>query len=234
MWLSRPLRPFRLLSSIAPSQAMAQKTQLLNLETVEGERIRGPRASLFKFLFVRILAFLWVAPITTLLVLNFTAFRIGPSAWCFRGHCPTHSLDADAIGKAKSLDKADHNTLGALQLVAKALEIWFAFVAMNLIYRVVMWLASRQNGLPIGLFAASMEFADPCNLLAAVRSLKRDSSHHEALGMPTSKLPIVFAAFLLFMCVLVNLMGPATAVLILPTLQWIDLEHNAKHTVRGE
>ena len=59
--------------------------------------------------------------------LNFNNFIIGPSAWCPRGHCPADPLAKDAVGRAQQFDKHDHNTLGALQFVAKALELWFIF-----------------------------------------------------------------------------------------------------------
>ena len=54
--------------------------------------------------------------------------------------------------------------LGGLQFVAKVLELWFGSVAVNLIYNVTMWLASRDEGLPIELLSASVEFADPRSL----------------------------------------------------------------------
>ena len=214
------------------------KPLLLKEDSTDKKRTQEPQkgllSSLLWILFTQILGLLWLAPIITLLVLNFSSYVIGPSVWCFRRRCSADSLSDDAIGKAKALDKDDHNALGALQFVAKALELWFGFVAVNLIYNVAMWLADRDDGLPIGLLHASVEFADPRSLLRAFSSARRSPLQPAHASRSASKLIIgLFVAFLVFMCLLVNLMGPATAVLVLPTLQWKDLNQHAKHTFRS-
>lgn len=192
------------------------------------------RPSLIWTLLAQFLGLLWLVPIITLLVFNFSSYKIGPSAWCPRGLCSADSLDNDAIGIAKKLDKDDHNTLGVLQFVAKALELWFGFVAINLIYNVVMWLANRNDGLPIGFLSASVEFADPRSLIDTFYAAKKSPFQRDKSGQPTSK-PLIgfFVVFLVLMCLLVNIMGPATAVLVLPTLQWLDVDYRAQHTFRS-
>ena len=53
----------------------------------------------------------------------------------------------------------NHNLLGGLQFVAKALEIWFELIAAALVYIVTMLLAGRKEGLPVGYLTRPSEFA---------------------------------------------------------------------------
>jgi hypothetical protein len=84
----------------------------------------------------------------TLLIFHFKNHIIGASAWCPTGKCSADPLGHTAIRRAQALDAYDHNTLGALQFVAKALEVWFVFIASSLVYNVTLMLASSDNGLP--------------------------------------------------------------------------------------
>lgn len=168
----------------------------------------------------------WVVPIIALLVLNLTNHIIGPSAWCPGGRCPANVWADDAVARAKHLDENDHNTLGALQLVAKALEVWFMLIATALIYDLAMILARMEGGLPIGFLLTHLQFTDVRNLFnphlwtsaipqrGAPRSQQKSAARLMAFG--------VFAALL---TILANLMGPAAAVLVLPSLRWIDTKH---------
>ena len=228
------MAPFNRLFHMIPShEPLISEKGSVDEESNSNSR-RKSGVSIFWTLLTQLLGFLWLAPIITLLVLNFSSYQIGPSAWCFRGRCSADIFGDDAIGKAKRLDKDDHNTLGALQFVSKALELWFGFVAANLIFNLAMWLANRNDGLPIGLLSASAEFADPRSLFDTFRAAKRNQLQRNYSAQSSSKLPIrLFIACLIFLCLLVNLMGPATAVLVLPTLQWIDTEHHAEHTFRN-
>ena len=175
--------------------------------------------------------FLWLAPIVVLLYLNLSNFRIGPSVSCRLGGCKADPLGSGDSNWAHKLDRNDHNTLGALQLVAKALELWFLFTAISLVYSVAMILASRDGGLPIGLLTSPVEFADPRSLLEVFRAASRSPAQHKIKERALLKLGLyLFVIFLVFMCILVNLMGPAVAVLVLPTLQWVTLHKNAQHS----
>ena len=175
-----------------------------------------------------IIGFLWIAPIIALLVLNFTNHVIGASIWCPKGNCNAQAYGENAIATANRLDVEDHDILGALQFVAKALEVWFMVVATGLVYDVALFLAKSSSGLPIGYLFTHLEFADIRNL---VNPLLWTSPLPHGNLMPskpagTWKL-YLFAALAAFLTILTNLMGPATAVLVLPTLQWVDSSRNA-------
>lgn len=55
---------------------------------------------------------------------------------------------------ARQLDKADHNTLGALQFVAKMLQAWFMLIATGLVYDLSMIFAKQGDG---GVFSYSFK-----------------------------------------------------------------------------
>ena len=174
----------------------------------------------------QLLGLSWLAPIITLLVLHFTNHIIGASAWCPNGKCsvdPLGNMGENAIQRAQELDGHDHNTLGGLQFVAKALEVWFVFIATSLVYNVTIMMASRSNGLPVGFLMTHVEFTDLRMLINKIlwttpTSPTRSTSRRR---LSTVKL-YLFAIFAAVMCILANLMGPSTAVLVLPTLQWVD------------
>ena len=174
---------------------------------------------------------LWLAPIIVLLYFNFTNYIIGPSASCPAGGCKADPLAASSSHWAQDLDYNNHNTLGGLQLVAKALELWFLFIAMNVVYNVTTVLASSGDGLPIGLLSSPWEFAESRSLWESFRALLHSSALSTAKERPPKKRKVYFfVGFLAFMCVLVNLMGPAVAVLALPALRWVDLPKHAQHS----
>lgn len=167
---------------------------------------------------------LWLAPITALLVLNYKHHIIGASVWCPVGRCSADAFGVDATQRASKLDRNDHNAVGALQFVAKALEIWFMIIATTLVYDFAMWFARRGGGLPVGFFLTHLEFADVRNLfnpLMWTAPLSHRRWGPRGGGATTVKL-YLFALLAAFLTLLANLMGPATAVLVLPTLQWVD------------
>jgi len=170
---------------------------------------------------------LWMAPILLLLVFNFKNHVIGASAWCPKGRCNAEVFDANAIEQASKLDRADHDILGALQFVAKGLEVWFMVIATALVYDVALFIAKRGGGLPIGYLFTFLEFTDIRNL---INPLMWTSPIPHGNLMPrkpsgTWKL-YMFAVLAAFLTILTNLMGPAVAVLVLPTLQWVDTDHS--------
>lgn len=167
---------------------------------------------------------LWLAPIAALLVLNYKEHVIGASVWCPVGNCDADAFSVDATIRARKLDRDDHNAVGALQFVAKALEIWFMIIATTLVYDFAMWFARRGGGLPVGFFLTHLEFADVRNLfnpLMWTAPLSHNRWGPSGGGATTIKL-YLFALLAAFLTILANLMGPATAVLVLPTLQWVD------------
>lgn len=171
----------------------------------------------------QLLGLAWLAPTTILLIFHFKNHIIGASAWCPTGKCSADPLGRTAIRRAQALDEYDHNTLGALQFVAKALEVWFVFIATSLVYNVTIMLASSGNGLPIGFLMKHVEFTDLRMLFDKLLWTTPTSPTPTMSGKRLSAVALyLFAFFAAFMCILANLMGPATAVLVLPTLQWID------------
>jgi len=123
-------------------------------------------------------------------------------------------------------DHDDHNLLGALQLVAKALEVWFELIAGALVYLVTMLLAGKKEGLPIGYLTRPNEFSDLVGLLDPLlwSSLPRKGRMEvQPYHKRASRIRIwAFILMTIALCVLCNLMGPATAVLVIPSLQWIE------------
>lgn len=173
------------------------------------------------------LTFLWLVPVIALLYLNFTEYVIGASAWCFVGECylnafnPVTSVPQENMRK---FDKDSHDLLGGLQFVAKALEVWFGLIAAALVYLITMIFAGMKEGLPIGYLTRPMEFAevtslvDPLLWVVGPSPLGARSRDEKRLGRRVWFL----IAFSVFLCLLINLMGPATAVLVIPALNWID------------
>lgn len=96
-------------------------------------------------------------------------------------------------------------------------------IATTLVYDFAMLFARRGGGLPVGFFLTHLEFGDVRNLFNPLMWTAPLS--HDRLGTrqgtTTMKL-YLFAILAAFLTILANLMGPATAVLVLPTLQWVD------------
>lgn len=188
--------------------------------------MKNPRKSIPWHLLSYIISVAWLAPISALLALNFSNHVIGASAWCPMGHCSADVFGDDVFRRANKLDRDDHNTLGALQFVAKALEVWFMLIATSLIYDVSMTIAMKGGGLPVGYFLTHLEFGD-------IRNLFNPLLYSSPIPHPNGNQPrrartfilYLFAALVVFLTILTNLMGPATAVLVLPTLQWVDTKH---------
>ncbi|KAI7465658.1 hypothetical protein KC357_g7581 [Hortaea werneckii] len=123
--------------------------------------------SWLKNILLQSLCLLWTAPIMALLVLNFKRHIIGASAWCPNDNCWVQGFSVNTsttVSRITKFDRQDHNLLGALQFVAKALEIWFELIATALVYLVTMLLASKKDGLPIGYLTRPNEFADATGL----------------------------------------------------------------------
>lgn len=96
-----------------------------------------------------------------------------------------------------------------------------------------MLLAAGDHGLPIGLLTSPVEFADPRSLIDTIRAANR--SRHQRTTSVSIGSKFILGSFIIlvaFMCLIVNLMGPAVAVLVLPTLQWVELAKNASHSVK--
>ena len=124
----------------------------------------------------------------------------------------------------REFDKRDHTLLGWLQLAAEALEIWFGLVAAALVYLLTFMIAGKSDGLPIGYLMRPSEFADVPGLCdpSLWKTMSPVFNARDLAGRRTYRLKIVlYVVFTVTLCILCNLMGPATAVLAIPSLQWI-------------
>ena len=211
------------------SRAEKQETQIStrqmpNISTPAAPKQKR-RFGLSIHIFSHIVGFLWIAPIVALLVLNFTNHVIGASIWCPGGKCNAQAYGENAIATATRLDAEDHDILGALQFVAKALEVWFMVVATGLVYDVALFLAKSSGGLPIGYLFTHLEFGDIRNLINPLLWTSPIPHGNLMPSKPSGTWKLyLFATLAAFLTVLTNLMGPATAVLVLPTLQWVDTD----------
>ncbi|KAI9763244.1 MAG: hypothetical protein M1840_000819 [Geoglossum simile] len=174
-------------------------------------------------IFFQALGVAWLVPAITLLVLNFKHFIVGASIGCHGERCSLNLAQPDYFAKTQRLDRLDHNALGTLQIASKVMEVWFVMVAASVVYDLAILLA-RHGGLPAGLFTAEAEFGDirflfNPELWTSPMPIQKTGTKKERTG--TARL-YGFSILVAILCVVVNLMGPATAVLILPTLQWID------------
>jgi hypothetical protein len=137
------------------------------------------------------------------------------------------------VEENQELDKKNSTALGGLLIASKALDIWFLFVAANLVYDLAMALARSRDGLPIGFAMTHIDFRnfgslfEPLFWTSVVPLRHRNDTKRVAA---TPKL-CAFAGFVALMCVIANLMGPATSVLILPNLRWISWITQPESTV---
>lgn len=191
---------------------------------------------LWETFLVQLFAFLWLVPIITLLILNIKQHIIGASAWCPDGHCfPAIYAEYSYKDHVKAADLPSHyaketrNLVGGLQFAAKALEIWFIMIASWLVYLITMRLAARRPGLPIGYLTRPSEFDKIPGIFDALlwKTLGRLSSPGVQSRRPGWRV-YLFILSTVLLCVICNLIGPAVAVLVIPTLQWIDTDRHVQ------
>lgn len=174
--------------------------------------------------FALFLSLLWLPLIITLLVLNFTSHIIGASVWCPFGRCPSNALNTRGIATAVRLDEQDHDVEAGLQYVAQAFEIWFFIIATSLLYDVGMLLARSPQGLPVGYMLTHLEFEKTKNLVNPLHWTTAFSGRN-APGKSRERRNVIklllFAVLAALLTILSNLMGAATAVLLIPSLSWV-------------
>lgn len=224
-------------STLQVSETFSRSSTFENEKFDLRAKPRRGRASWVWAVVSQVIGVLWLIPISALLVLNYTNYVIGASVWCPRGKCQADFLSdytSAVLKKASELDRADHDVLGALQFVSKSLEVWFMFISTSLVYDVAMMYMKKGDGLPVGFLLTHLEFGDIRYLL---NPLLWTSAIPHATGEParrfvTAKL-YLFVGLAASLTVLTNLMGPATAVLVIPTLQWIDTPHVSEAVFDG-
>lgn len=223
------------LCSRPPSRGSSYEQGLKKLELGRHPQLVDKRGWL-QTLLIQIACFLWLLPVAALLTLNFKKYVVGASAWCPDRNCyvdwfnPARSVPLENL---RNFDKRDHNLLGALQFVSKALEIWFSLIATALVYIVTFLIAGKRDGLPVGYLTRPSEFAnlpgvlDPL-LWRTLPSVSRTKVNAESRSYRPRI--YLFVSFTILLCLICNLMGPATAVLTLPSLQWITTPFVGDHT----
>ncbi|MCJ1269129.1 hypothetical protein MMC22_009018 [Lobaria immixta] len=231
------VRPSVLVSQYSSSSMSTFRPANAEVTEVDGPKpkARSRRSKFLWHFFSHLISVLWLAPMVALLALNYKGHMIGASVWCPFGKCSAKVFNTGYSQRANKLDRDDHNTLGALQFVAKGLEIWFMFVATALIYDVAMVFARRGGGLPLGYMLTHLEFSDLRNLFSRTlwtSPIPHANSSSARQHVRTTTL-YLFAALAAFLTILTNLMGPATAVLALPTLQWVDTPHETDQIFNG-
>ena len=163
---------------------------------------------------------LWLDSMIALLIFNFKNSIIGANVWCSLKKCPIEALSIFVISKTQKLNKNDHNTFDEFQFVAKFLKIWFVFVATNLIYNCTMLLIFKDKSLFIDFLMIHFKYKN-LNMLLNCRFWKTIASFKNSkltTRSSTFKL-FLFAFFMIFMCILINLMRFAFVILILSFLQ---------------
>jgi hypothetical protein len=171
---------------------------------------------------------IWIGLMATLIVLNSMGYVVGASFGCTQG-CLVTPLQTDTTNTARRLDAKDHDALGWLQLAAKGLEVWFIGVMAALVYDMVMLCATKhEDGLPFRYLMLPEEFTNMFQFFdLSDTSLWTSFRQVKSTGYPVPSRkakPYIFLTLLFCICGVSNLMGPASAVLLLPTSGWRELK----------
>ena len=148
----------------------------------------------------------WVSTILLVVGLNLSQHIVGPSFKCLFAKCRLGDVYEDT---REELTIADRNVGGAMQIVGKIIELWFFYIACNLVFNLTMQFAHR-GGLPLEYLFLPDRLVKP-NVVFS-RSFWTGPSRGE-----TSSGLYAFSALVVVLCFVANLMGPAATVLLLPT-----------------
>jgi len=226
----------------------------------EREKRKKKRWASCKWICSILFSVLWLAPTLFLLSINFRGQRhphagvIGQSIGCLGNskRCRLNLQDISQISQAQKLAKLDKNALGALQLAAKALEVWFVIIAASLIFIMVKKTArsTSRPSLPLHFIYLHSAIGDVLSLgnLLLLKPLREPLrkflqqiqrgrlNEHQAirhndgdwrLNLWCRTQLYFFSIFVVLVSIVCSLMGPATAVLVLPTMQWTEINTNS-------
>ncbi|KAL3430684.1 hypothetical protein BDV09DRAFT_199443 [Aspergillus tetrazonus] len=205
-----------------PQNRLPRGRDLLNTTYRGFDRFCDPR---------NLISFLWLGPALALLILNFRGHIIGAGLNC-GSHCRIDPFSTSQVQQIDRLDGTNRNVLGALQFVAKGLEVWFMYVAASLIYRSALHLSAKDNRLPVSMLLVYAEFLDLLYLKdLAVKAYNLAKRMDASVTTMDGKSPQRWVLYLFMLgvaalCVVSNLMGVATATLVIPGLQWIDINRD--------
>jgi hypothetical protein len=204
-------------------------------------QVKKPRKLLFRSKrgFIRfidprnVIGFLWLGPALAILILNFRNYIIGSGLNC-RSHCRIDPYSTSQVQQIERLDSTNRDVLGALQFVAKGLEVWFMYVAASFIYILAVHISVKDDRLPVSLLLVYAEFMDLLylkDLAMRIREFLKEKRQTTSglVSAPPRIHPWILYSFIFVvacLCAIANLMGVATATLVLPGLQWIDINVN--------
>ncbi|KAK0644140.1 hypothetical protein B0T16DRAFT_392542 [Cercophora newfieldiana] len=169
-------------------------------------------------LLVDLASIAWIAPIVVAIYINANNWIVGRGVSCKSLHpnpyCRGGLFTADRHQRLVVLNEEDRAILAALQLASKALETWFAIIATSIIFSVTMHLAKSPDGIPLGYLFTHVSFPDVLGLFdkslwTSWAGTRRRESVLRLWG---------FIFLVVLLCVTNNLMGPATAILIIPQI----------------
>ncbi|KAL4917362.1 hypothetical protein BDW62DRAFT_201792 [Aspergillus aurantiobrunneus] len=211
-----------------------QRLQSQNQDPRARDLLNSSKRSFLRLLHPRnLVGFLWLGPSLAILILNFRGHIIGAGLNC-GSHCRIDPYSTSQVEQIERLDGTNRDVLGALQFVAKGLEVWFMYVAAGFVYRLALHLSAKDNRLPVSLLLVFAEFMDLLyikDLAVKAWDLAMEKNRNAANPAPADKLrsPRILYVFMLVVAalsVIANLMGVATATLVIPGLQWIDINRD--------
>ena len=184
-----------------------------------------PWKAKLSFTFSVLVGLAWLAPMMTLLWLNFTNHVVGARVPCLHNECVVNDYsDLQAYSNLEQYEMDSHDTDGALQLLAKALEIYFVYMAGSLVWMVARLLLQSRSGLPAAYLMRHVECGDILTM--------REPTFWTALRRPKGpgglrRRDMRSVYLFVFLCaipvtIIASLMGPAVAVLLIPTQQSLD------------
>ncbi len=177
------------------------------------------------FLFQLIHLF-WLAPIIVFLIFNLQNRVIGASVWCPFGKCASNAFNS---ATAVKYNKTDHDTLAGLQFAAQAIQVWFLIIATGLLYDIALFFAQSPQGLPIGYLMTHLHFGNLKNLMNTQLWTSACTHSTPSTGLARIHIGLILFALLgALLTIMVSLMGAAAAVLLIPTLQWVETEQVAQ------
>jgi hypothetical protein len=196
----------------------------------------------------------WLVLAVLVLGINLNGQIVGPSIACLHSgqkcRMKLNTPFQTRVQQAESFAQADRNALVGFQLTAKIFDAWFSLMAASFVWSFIESLAGHDSSrsLPIGYIHAHTECSDLRILSKLFWDTRREGRE---LQNSIGKLPearnmwelrdwrsrwrwsrrvwlYTLAALLGFICILCNLMGPATAVLVIPSLQWVNINQVQK------
>ena len=109
-------------------------------------------------------------------------------------------------------------------------------IATALLYDVGMIFARSPGGMPVGYLLIYLKFSDVKNLVNPLLwTTGFLSKHHSPAARKRRGMTklFLFALLAAFLTILTNLMGAATAVLLIPSLQWVETEQIPQQRFEG-